>query len=82
MSSSAIIPLPTAGRVPIRAAVLDLLALAAPKPAALGVRSEEEEEFLEALRRIVARSAAEDLLDKYRAPATDTRAAVFARYRD
>lgn len=71
-----------APRVPIRAAVLDLLAQAAPRPAALGGRSEEEAEFLETLRRIVTRSASEELIDKYRAPVTDTRARVFARYRD
>lgn len=82
MSSSSIVAFPSANRVPIRAAVLDLLAVAAPRPAALGGPSEEEAEFLETLRRIVARSAAEELFDKYRAPATDTRAKVFARYRD
>lgn len=71
-----------APRVPIRAAVLDLLAQVAPRPAALGGRSEEEAEFLETLRRIVTRSASEELIDKYRAPVTDTRARVFARYRD
>lgn len=77
-------PLPdtTPARPPIRAAVLDLLALAAPGPAALGDRSEEEAEFLETLRRIVARSASEDLWDRYHAPANDTRARIFARYRD
>ena len=42
-------------RIPIRAAVLDLLALAAPMPAALGAPDPEEHEFLETLRRIVAR---------------------------
>ncbi|MBB5223620.1 gamma-glutamylcysteine synthetase [Amaricoccus macauensis] len=82
MTSFAIVPTPPANRVPIRAAVLDLLALAAPRPAALGGPSEEEAEFLETLRRIVARSAAEELLDKYRAPVSDARARVFARYRD
>lgn len=71
-----------ARRRPVRAAVLDLLALAAPGPEALGTRSEEETEFLETLRRIVARSAAEDLWDRYHAPVQDTRAAVFSRYRD
>jgi hypothetical protein len=69
-------------RTPVRAAVLDLLALAAPRPAALGGPSEEEAEFLETLRRIVTRSAREDLWDKYHAPETDTRARIFARYRD
>jgi hypothetical protein len=58
-------------RIPIRAAVLDLLALAAPMPAALGAPNPEEQEFLETLRRIVARSAAEELWDKYHAPPSD-----------
>lgn len=49
---------------PIRAAVLDLLALAAPRPAALGGPSAEEAEFLETLRRIVVRSASEGLWDE------------------
>jgi len=81
MSRIEMLPQP-ARRTPVRAAVLDLLALAAPRPAALGSRSEEETEFLETLRRIVARSAGEELWDKYHAPANDTRARVFARYRD
>jgi hypothetical protein len=46
---------------PIRAAVIDLLAYAAPRPAALGRPSVEEEELLETLRRIVAWSAKEVL---------------------
>ncbi len=69
-------------RIPVRAAVLDLLARAAPRPAALGEPSEEEREFLETLRRIVARSAAEELWDKYHAPQPDVRARIYARYRD
>jgi hypothetical protein len=46
---------------PIRAAVIDLLACAAPRPAALGSPSVEEQEFLDTLRRIVARSAMDEL---------------------
>ena len=42
---------------PIRAAVIDLLACAAPRPAALGAPNAEEQEFLDTLRRIVARAA-------------------------
>jgi len=49
----------------LRSAVLDLLAQAAPRPAALGAPSLEEQEFLDTLRRIVARSAAEDLWCRY-----------------
>ena len=69
-------------RVPIRAAVLDLLALAAPMPAALGAPDAEEQAFLEALRRIVVRSQAEDLWDRYHAPSTDGVAVALSRYRD
>jgi hypothetical protein len=71
-----------APRVPIRAAVLDLLARAAPRPAALGQPSAEEQEFLDTLRRIVARSAAQELWDKYHAPRPDSRSWVYARYED
>ena len=60
-----------ARRIPIRAAVLDLLALAAPMPAARGAPGSEEHEFLETLRRIFVRSAAEELWDKYHAPLSD-----------
>lgn len=81
MPRLAIVPRPD-HRTPVRVAVLDLLALAAPRPAALGGRSEEEAEFLETLRRIVARTATEELWDRYHAPANDTRARTFARYRD
>ena len=55
----------TVGRTGIfngRSAVIDLLAFAAPRPAALGAPSDEEREFLETLRRILARSAMEDLM--------------------
>ena len=57
-----------------RAAVLDLVARAP-----LGA---EEAEFLEALRRIVARTPAEALWDKYRSSRADGRARIFARYAD
>ena len=68
--------------VSIRAAVLDLLARAAPRPAALGQPSPEEQEFLDTLRRIVARNAACELWDKYHAPRADSRSQVYARYQD
>ncbi|MFO1141294.1 MAG: hypothetical protein U1E59_02710 [Amaricoccus sp.] len=42
---------------PIRSAVIDLLAQAAPRPAALGAPNPDEQEFLDTLRRIVARAA-------------------------
>ena len=69
-----------ARRIPVRAAVLDLLALAAPMPAALGAPDPEAREFLETLRRIVVRSAAEELWDKYHAPCDDGTARALARY--
>jgi hypothetical protein len=69
-------------RLPIRAAVLELLAQAAPRPAALGAPSAEEQEFLETLRRIVNRSNAEDLWQKYHGSRPDARSAIFARYDD
>ena len=40
-------------------------------PAALGAPDSEEHEFLETLRRIFVRSAAEELWDKYHAPLSD-----------
>jgi hypothetical protein len=58
--------------------VLDLLAQAAPRPAALGAPSLEEREFLDTLRRIVARSAAEDLWCRYHSDGPDSRGRVLA----
>ncbi len=68
--------------LPIRAAVLELLAQVAPRPAALGDPSPEQQEFLETLRRIVSRSTAEDLWQKYHGSRPDARSAIFARYYD
>jgi hypothetical protein len=64
MSHVSAVP-PSARTISLRSAVLDLLAQAAPRPAALGAPSLEEQEFLDTLRRIVARSAAEDLWCRY-----------------
>ena len=65
-----------ARRTPVRTAVLDLVA----RTGGLGP---EEAEFLEALRRIVARTPAEDLWEKWRGDRPDDRAArIFARYAD
>ena len=66
-------------RIPIRTAVLELLARAAPRPAALGAPSAEEQEFLDTLRRIVARSNAEELWDRYRGTRSDPLGRIFAR---
>jgi hypothetical protein len=57
-------------RTPVRAAVLD---------APVGP---EEAEFLEALRRMVARTRAEELWDKYRGSRHDGRGRLLARYAD
>ncbi|MFO1209108.1 MAG: hypothetical protein U1E40_07770 [Amaricoccus sp.] len=51
------IAVPAETSQPIRAAVIDLLAFAAPQPAALATPSADEQEFLDTLRRIVARAA-------------------------
>jgi hypothetical protein len=66
-------------RTLVRTAVLDLVGSAAPGSGALGA---EEREFLAALRRIVERSPAEELLDKYRGSQPDSRARIFARFAD
>lgn len=67
-------------RIPIRAAVLDLLALPAPMPAAPGASGLEEREFLETLRRIVVRPAADELWDKYHASIEDGAGRALSRY--
>lgn len=71
-------PIEAAAGIPVREAVLDLLARAAPRPAALGAPSAEEQEFLDTLRRIVARTAAQELWDKYHSPRPDGRSLAFA----
>lgn len=66
--------------VSFRVAVLDLVAR---RPlASASVVGPEEAEFLEALRRLVARPPAEDLWDKYHGPIPDAPARIFARYVD
>jgi hypothetical protein len=50
---------PPESREPLHAAVIDLLVLAVPQPAALGEPDAEAKALLETLRRIVARSADE-----------------------
>ena len=70
---------PRQPHVPVRAAVLDLLASANPERGAFGP---EEREFLAALRRIVERSPAEKLWEKYRGSQPDNRARIFARFAD
>lgn len=63
---------------PARAAVLDL---AAARNAADRV-GPEEAEFIAALRRVLARTPAEDLWDKWRNSRPDRRARIFARFAD
>ena len=75
---STVTPFPSR-REPIRTAVLELLGRNAEAPGALGP---EEAEFLEALRRIVARSPAETLWEKYHGSRPDSRARILARYAD
>jgi hypothetical protein len=65
-------------RIPLSAAVLDLGTF--PEPS--GPLGEEEREFLAALRRIIERSPAEELWDKYRGSRPDHRARIFARFAD
>jgi hypothetical protein len=68
-------------RIPVRTAVLDLVAGAAVRPQP-GPPGAEELEFLAALRRIVERSPAEELWDKYRGSRSDGRSRIFARFAD
>ena len=69
-------------RTPVRSAILDFVAQAGPRPAPEAALGDEEQAFLDALRRIVARTPAEELLDKYRGSRSDSRSRIFARYAD
>ncbi len=60
-------------RIPLRAAVLAFLERAAPRPAEPGAPSDEEREFLDTLRRMVRRSNAEELWEKYHGSRPDPR---------
>lgn len=57
---------------PARAALLDMATAVGP----------EEAEFIEALRRLVARTPAQDLWDKYRSAGPDQTGRILARYAD
>jgi hypothetical protein len=70
---------PNQPRTLVRTAVLELVASAGEPTGPLG---EEEREFLAALRRIVERSPAEELWEKYRGSQADCRARIFARFAD
>lgn len=73
---------PLQNRTPLRAAVLDFLAAAGPRPTAEAGMGEEEREFIDALRRIVAQTGADDLLKRIRGRRTDPHARIYGRYAD
>jgi hypothetical protein len=66
----------------LRAAVLEFMAAAGPRPTAADGRGAEELEFIEALRRIVAETGARSLSDVFPGAHRDRRARIFARYAD
>ena len=70
---------PFSPRKPLRAAVLDFIASAGPRPTAEAGMGAEEQEFIEALRRIVAQTGADELWARCR---PDLRARVYGRYAD
>lgn len=78
----ATVPVRTRDFPSVRMAVLELLADDVPRSAAHDAPSAEEQEFLDALRRIVARDAGNDLRERYRGARKDRFAWIFARYRD
>ena len=65
-------------RIPVRAAVLDLVSQQQ-QEAAIGA---DEAEFLSALRRIVDQAPALDLWDKYHGSESDDTSRIFARFAD
>jgi hypothetical protein len=77
---SAVTPLPR--RTPLRAAVLDFVAASGPRPTADEGMGAEEQEFIEALRRIVYQSRADELWDLYRNARPDARGRIYGRFAD
>jgi hypothetical protein len=69
-------------RRPLRAAVLDFIAAAGPRPTAEAGMGAEEQEFIEALRRIVVETGADQVRDLFRRARTDPQARVYGRYAD
>lgn len=69
-------------RRPLRAAVLDFIASAGPRPDAREGMDDEEREFLDALRRIVADTGADDLRDRFRGRRGDRSGRIYGRYSD
>ena len=76
---STLVPFPS--RKPLRAAVLDFIAAAGPRPSAESGQGEEEREFIEALRRIVVETGADEIRDFFRA-LRDPQARIYGRYAD
>ena len=73
---------PAAPRQPLRAAVLDFVAAAGPRPTAASGMGAEEQEFIDALRRIVRETGLDDLLHRYHTLASDARTRVYGRFAD
>ncbi len=69
-------------RRPLRAAILDFIASAGPRPDARAGMDAEEREFLDALRRIVAETGADDLRDRLRGRSDDPNGRIYGRYTD
>ena len=77
---STLVPFPT--RTPLRAALLDFIAAAGPRPTAETGMGAEEQEFIDALRRIVAQTGADALHDRIRGRRPDPHARIYGRYAD
>ena len=77
---STLVPFPN--RRPLRAAVLDFLATAGPRPDARAGMGAEEREFIDALRRVVAETGADGLLDRLRGRNGDPTGRIYGRHTD
>lgn len=77
---STLVPFPD--RRPLRAAVLDFLATAGPRPDGRAGMGAEEREFIDALRRVVAETGADGLLDRIRGRSDDRNGRIYGRYTD
>jgi hypothetical protein len=75
-------PVPFPRQKPLRAAVLDFIAAAGPRPRAEAGMGAEEQEFIDALRRIVAQTGADELLDALRGRCGDPCGRIYGRYAD
>ena len=77
---STLVPFPR--RTTLRAAVLDFVAAAGPRPTAEAGMGAEEQEFIDALRRIVRQTRPDLLRDRYHAPGPDAQARIYGRFAD